>query len=936
MSLSDKIRAVAEGMPGFGERPIRTNWGCDRQKRFDRMLALLYAETHEGLMTGVTGRFVYVSTSPDLPPSMFKGLPVGLELHTANASPPRVISGIVSHVDVGASDGELTCYRLTIVDAIQLLHGKFNSRIFKSQRLPDIFHTLFAQYRRNSAFAAAADLDLSPLNVEHYPARAFVRQADEPDGKFIDRLARRDGITYYARPGDGKGKARDTPMHTIVMIDSASHIRRTRAQTLRYGGHTGTHTGDTIVSIAWSHTVTARRATIQSPDYKTARVATGARTSDLDHGAAGNGLADMLADYRIYGPHAGDSAVDLDRLARARMLSHDRRADQVDFFGTVRDIGLAEWFDLTGYVHLDMQPEKDRQFVPVDIHRRMWNNMPKELDERARALFQASQRRFGTSERHPAFRDDLPATTGDRYEIALTCVRRGVPLAPSYDPRIDLPPTPPILGRVVAPEGITVHTNAYGCAWVRLLGLNPGDHENSGGTTGTPADSAPLLVMNPWAGDRYGFSFPLRAGMYVVLDSLYGDPDRLYISGTLNDARHMPTAFSNVTKLPGNPHVLGLRSREIGSGRGNQLVMSDWNGLISAQLASDESHSQVNVGHLAHPSDSGPGKSRGYGVEARTDASLVARAARGLMLTTYARAAASGDLLDRQELLELLGQFAELFESMGDFAHQHGLHGPDASGLTRLAQKLREWRSEPGANDGDMMAFAAKGGIGHFTPKTYGVFAAENIDHAAAQNVQTTAGKNVHTSARDRMEMHAGTGMKATTAHGPMQFESHDDLIRLAAHKALELMSTTDVIRLTASKGIELRCGSGLFQMDANGNANLHMPGKISIKGSGHDWSGPTSSATDLRPFRPSYQAQYVLRDATNGAPLIRCPYAIKTPAGRTIQSFTNERGETAPVFTAVAQDVPLQAVKSRPAQVESWQFAGSDRLQIQRDYLED
>ncbi len=53
---------------------------------------------------------------------------------------------------------------------------------------------------------------------------------------------------------------------------------------------------------------------------------------------------------------------------------------------------------------------------------------------------------------------------------------------------------------------------------------------------------------------------------------------------------------------------------------------------------------------LAHPSDSGPGKSRGYGAELRTDAALVARAAQGLMLSTYARHAASGGVLDRDEL----------------------------------------------------------------------------------------------------------------------------------------------------------------------------------------------------------------------------------------------------------------------------------------------
>ncbi|EIP85462.1 Rhs element Vgr protein [Burkholderia humptydooensis MSMB43] len=275
--MSDQIRAIAEGMLGFGSRPIRVNWGQDRQKRFDNQLALLYAETDEGLMTGIVGHLVCVSTRSDLPSSMFMGLPVGLDIYTADTSTPRSINGIVSEVRIGASDGDLTCYRFTIIDAVRLLHGKFNSRIFKNKRLPDIFQMLFAGYCRHAGFARAVDLDLSLLNTARYPERVFVRQADEPDGKFIERLARRDGITYFARPGDQKGKVSDTPMHTVVMVDDPSHVPRSRAQTLRYGGATGTHTSDTITSMSWAHAMTSRRATIQSPDFKTARVASSAQ-----------------------------------------------------------------------------------------------------------------------------------------------------------------------------------------------------------------------------------------------------------------------------------------------------------------------------------------------------------------------------------------------------------------------------------------------------------------------------------------------------------------------------------------------------------------------------------------------------------------------------------------------------------------------------------
>lgn len=937
LSYIDQIRSAAEITGAFGKRPIRTNWGRDHQRDFDYLLALLYADIHEGLMTGLTGRLVYVSAYGNLLPSRFLGLPVGIEMYAVDTGQFRTVNGIIAEVRIGASDGELTCYEFTIVDAVTLLRGKFNSRIFKQQRLPDIFHTLFSGYSHTPAFSRAVDLDLSMLGSGRYPERAFVRQADEPDGKFIERLARRDGITYFARAGDRNGKSdrnSPTPMHTIAMFDDPMRLPRTRAGDLRYRHPSGTDTKEGIVSITWTQTITSGKSAVLSPDYKTARVDGTTHTSNVDHGEAGNGLATLLADYRIYGPHAGNSNSDLNRLARARMLSHDHRAQRVDFAGNVVDIGLAEWFELKGYAPLALKPEKERQFVTIELHRRVWNNLPKSLDERARQVFAASRTRFSGPIENPAFSTEYAPLTGERYEIAFSCVRRGVPLTPAYEPRIDLPPTPPILGRVVTSKGMPLSTDEYGRAWVQLLGLNPEDHEDGAGTSETPADSAPLLVLNPWAGERYGFSFPLRPGMLVVLESLAGDPDRLFIKGTLNDIRHMPTAFSRVTQLPGNPYMLGFRSREIKGGRGNQVVLSDWPQQINAQVASDEGYSQLNLGHIAQPSDSGRGKSRGYGAELRTDAALVARAAQGLMLSTYARTAASGGLLDRDEMLALLDQFGELFAAMGDYAHQHGLQGPDKAGLDRLGHKLKQWSSEPGANDGDMMAFAARGGAGHFTPKTHAVFAGENVDHAAAKHIQMTAGARLHASAREQVEFNAGAGLKATAAHGPMQLEAHDDAIRLAAQKTVEVQSMTDVIRLSASKAIELQCGGAIIRI-ADGNIDIHAPGGITYKGSSHNFGGPASSPAQLTPFKPSHQAQYVLKDPTDGTPLLRQPYSLKTPDGKMLRSVTNERGETTPVYTQDAQDVPLQGLEAKPTPVESWQFAGQDKTSIAKDYID-
>lgn len=214
------------------------------------------------------------------------------------------------------------------------------------------------------------------------------------------------------------------------------------------------------------------------------------------------------------------------------------------------------------------------------------------------------------------------------------------------------------------------------------------------------------------------------------------------------------------------------------------------------------------------------------------------------------------------------------------------------------------------------------------------MFAGENVDHAAAKHIQMTAGARLHASAREQVEFNAGEGLKATASHGPMQLEAHDDVIRLAAQKAVELESMTDIIRLSANKAIELQCGGAVIRI-ADGNIEIHAPGGITYKGSSHSFDGPANNPTKLTPFKPSHQAQYVLKDQTDGSPLLRHPYSLKTPDGRTVQSVTNERGETAPVFTQDSQDVPLQAVEPKPTQTEPWQLAGLDRTGITKDYID-
>ncbi|MBC3994011.1 type VI secretion system tip protein VgrG [Morganella morganii] len=109
---------------------------------------------------------------------------------------------------------------------------------------------------------------------------------------------------------------------------------------------------------------------------------------------------------------------------------------------------------------------------------------------------------------------------------------------------------------VVGPEGETVWTDEYGRVKVRFLWDRYGKN--------TDADSCWIRVGQSWAGDNYGGIYIPRVGQEVIVDFLYGDPDRPMIIGSL---------YNNVTPppwdLPANRTQSGLISRTIGGGKTN-------------------------------------------------------------------------------------------------------------------------------------------------------------------------------------------------------------------------------------------------------------------------------------------------------------------------------------------------------------------------------
>jgi len=873
-------------------RPIRLRMASARGVRDDQLL-VKHVSGIETLCGGIEYSLLCVSTQAGLALKQFIANPVELQFVTDSGG-LRSVCGIVAAASEGQGDGGLATYQLIMRDAFALLDKTSSTRVFRNASEVDITDILLKEFRQANPVAARAfAYDLGSL--KSYPQREFTMQYNESTGAFLRRLWKRRGISWFIQPGAASERGSDeTPLHTLVLFDDAMSLKKNAGGEVRYHRDDATEVRDVITAWHAVRTLTPGKIGRQSWDYLANGPTATQENGMNDQGELGNRFAASLDDYLVDAPHLGDNDADYRSLGVARIQRHEYEAKHFQGEGSERNMCVGQWNTVVGHAELNDHPEAEREFVVTELRVEAENNLPKTLDDQARRLFSLNR-----------WRDDSAALgqasleRGVRYTNRFSCVRRGVPIVPAYDPRVDLPRTELQYVTVVGPVNEEIHCDHLGRVKVRFPGCREDDHAHAhgAGASDSDRDSAWVQVANPWAGDQYGTISLPRVGHQVLCAFVGGDPDKPLIIGRAHGGKTPPPSFSRTSRLPGDRYLSGIVSREGKSQRYNQLRLDDTPGEISAQLESVHGRSQLNLGYLTHPRQDGKADPRGQGFELRTDDSGAIRTAKSLLISAWKRLDAAGTQLSGNEHLALMQDCLDLFKTLGEYAAQHQGLPVDPAPQDALKSDLE---AAPGARNGDVagdakptVSLTGPEGIAFSTPKSIVSYAGVNLDTVAQQHMQLASGK--------RFNVNAGKGISLFShSDGITQIAHNGDFTMQSQHDDMKLVSAKD-IKVTAAKRMigmaqdemTFMVSGGAYLKLKGGDIEIGGPGNLTVKTAEHHWNGPASAKTDMPSFDAgTFERTPRLVRATDGKPVEGMQVHIERDGAAPITGETNAAGE--------------------------------------------
>ena len=529
-------------MSDLDERPVALRFECSAaectwevtgmqlSERFDRPYEL---------------RVDLRSDDPDAQPLRMLGASITLGIERGPLF--RELHGIVERVEDGIADHGHVRTALTVVPALVALGQRRNSRIFQDMTIPEILEDVLGAglggYERSA--------DLGALSGE-YPKQEYTVQYRETDLDFVHRLMEEYGISYRF---DHEGSS-----ETLVLFDGGGAffdlvVQGGEAGTLtmvQQGDSPGLHEDLRDFQRETQLRPTVARSTLF--DWLTP-----AQTQDAEHAevrdlgfANGAELAPEREDYEhdepatLFGYRTQGLDFDaVERQVELRRTLHQRDAVRFTGMSTATQMAPGCKFELLGHP----EPEFDRQYLVVAVD-------------------------------HAAGDYANPDVAKEAYTNRIECIPVEVEWRP--DRRTRRPRIPSVqTATVVGPAGEEIHTDEHGRIKVQFHWDRAKHYDEQA--------SCFIRVVQPWAGNGWGFVFLPRIGMEVTVTFIDGDPDRPIVTGCLYNGDRRPPY-----PLPDDKTKSTIKSESSPGGGGfNELRFEDAAGSEEIFVHAQKDYNEV-------------------------------------------------------------------------------------------------------------------------------------------------------------------------------------------------------------------------------------------------------------------------------------------------------------------------------------------------------
>ena len=777
----------------------------------------------------------------------------------------RKISGIISKAELTGADDRHFYYRLVVRPALWLTTKTSRSRIFQNQNVLDITADVLRNYPivyrvKENAFRLP----------DGYPERDFVRQMWESDFDFLTRLWREWGLYYFE---DDEG---------LILCDSP-HFHEPHGNaydSIRYHAPGAGRIDEEYVSSLKA----ARRSTIATVSVVDYDYTRGRQQIVEDHDAFGDLCQ---AEERHWGdfsqPLAGATGLsgqpnryleEARYLAGVRAYALYSRNSRLRGRGNLPGLKAGRTFFVTDHPEPTLNAEYLVVSTTIDIHNAS-----------------GSTRSAGKRDEHQVqCVTDFVLQPSDRF----------FKNRPKKKPRCHAE-----TAVVVGPQDQATYVDAYGRVKISYLWDVDGPRDERA--------SCWVRVASPWQGQSFGAIYVPRVGQEVTVNYHEGDPDKPYIADRMINQLQQPP-----WKLPANHALSGTRTRDLAGLQANQIVTDDTPGKLQVQVSSDHAQSRLVLGHNTRiDGNEGRKEERGEGWELATDSWGVARANKGLLVTTETRSGATAPVKDMGETVQRLTAARELQESLIEQAlcHEAQQPGADQSDIgSALKDQNDAIRGGLGSIDHPFpelsephLVMASAAGVALTAEQSTHIASNEHLALTTGLSVGIAAGKSMVASIRERFSVFVQRmGITMVAAAGKVSLEAKTDGMSLLAQKAVDVISEQGSINLKTPNAITLNAGGTQLTLNSDG-VFIHTGGQCLIHCTEFDISEPETKPLGIG--SRSHDEQFTFISKESGKPFSNVKYRIVKESGEAIDGITDAEGKTMRVTTSSAEKMVVHLV---------------------------